>query len=269
MPAAGAIGAIGGALISAQAAGDAADEAASASGNMVAAQLADLNFRKKLYADFLRDYDAPLLKPLREKAAGEGPMDLGQNWAAIQRNFDVSGRNIEKNLARAGMTGSGYTKNAVTGLEMGRATALSDAYQKGLQNRDAMRMALGAMGKNMPQQATNLSGGYQNMAATYGGQAGMYGAQANQGWGNAAAGFSSGLQTIGQNWDKWFGSGAAAPAPSYNPEASYSTPGTSTATQARLADAAASYAPPTPAIPQAKLEAQDYYQNFNPYANDY
>lgn len=260
MPAAGAIGAVAGGALSYMGAKDQADAAASASSKQQQAMLADLAFRKQLYADFLRDYDTPLLKPLREKAAGEGPMDIGQNWAAIQRNFDTTGRNVEKALAHAGMLGSGYTPSAAAGLEMGRATALSDAYQRGIQNRDAMRLNLGAMGKTMPQQAAGVSQGYSNMAGFYGGQASQNSAAAAQSMGNAALGFQSGLQTIGENWGKWFPSQQAVPAQVAAPSQTYAAP---TATQARLLDAQAYQAPQVPIIPQAKIEAS-VWQPTNP-----
>ena len=259
MPAAGAIASVAGGVLGYMGAEEQADAAASASSKQQQAMLADLAFRKKLYADFLRDYDTPLLKPLREKAAGEGPMDLGQNWAAIQRNFDTTGRNVEKALAHAGMLGSGYTPSAATGLEMGRATALSDAYQRGIQARDAMRMNLGAMGKSMPQQAAGVSQGLSNMAGFYGGQAANYSAQSAQSMGNAALGFSSGLQAIGENWGKWFPQQALV-----QPQASSAPQVAPTATQARALDASA-YQPyrPAPIIPQAKIEAS-VWQPTNP-----
>ena len=257
MPAAGAIASVAGGVLGYMGAKDSADAAESASNKQQQAMLADLAFRKQLYNDFLRDYDTPLLKPLREKAAGEGPMDIGQNWAAIQRNFDTTGRNVEKALAHGGMLGSGYTPSAAAGLEMGRATALSDAYQRGIQNRDAMRMNLGAMGKSMPQQATGVSQGLTNMAGFYGGQAAQHSAASAQGMGNAALGFQSGLQTIGENWGKWF------PQQSTQPQPVAYTPGPApTATQARLLDAQA-YQPQAPIIPQAKIQAS-VWQPTNP-----
>lgn len=261
MPAAGAIATVAGSALSYQSASEQADAADANSRRMQDAQMADLAFRKQLYQDFLRDYDTPLLKPLREKLAGEGPLDLGQNWAAIQRNFDRSGTNVERALARGGMLGSGYTPSAAAGLEMGRATALSDAYDRGLKARDAGRLQMGQFGKALPQQATNLSQGYQNASGMYGGLASQNAAGAASAWGNVGGG----LQTIGENWGKWFGSGSST-APAAAPPVSVSTPGTSTATQARVMDANAmsAYAPPTgPIIPQAK---QDYsvWQPTNP-----
>ena len=204
------------------------------------AAAADLAFRQEQYDKWVNDYEKPLLEPLREKAQSEGPMNLGPAWANVQSNFDASGRNLEAAYARSGMTGSGLNQSGFASLEAGRASALGDAFQKGLNNRDNLRLTLANLGKQMPQQATNLKQGYSNEVSRYGNRVNQAGAQEDSDW--WAVG--SNLGTLGKIWGSYSGAPAS---PSV-----VSTPGSSTATQARIleANANAAYPQPAPVAPK-------------------
>lgn len=151
---------------------------------------ADQAFRQQQYDDYKKTF-GPLEEQLIQQASSEQPLNLGPTWARIQANFDQAGRNNEASLARKGMLGSGLdTHNA---LESGRAFALSDAFSKGIQGRDALRKEAISLGRSLPQQAGFLSQGNQNMAGLYGQQAGLYGSLAA----GAAQGFGSSLGALG------------------------------------------------------------------------
>lgn len=242
--------AVAGTMISAYSAYQQGKQADKANQQMRDAQGADLAFRQQQYDDYMNVYDKPLLGPLREKAVGEGPINLGPEWAQINRNFDNAGRRVEGSLAKAGMLGSGFTRGANTALETGRAGALTDAYSRGIQGRDALKMQLAQIGRGGNPQANALSQGFQN-------QAGMYGTMSNNFSNNAANGWNAagaGLNTLGQNWNKW-GLGNGSPDPQQ--PLVQSTPESSTATQARILDqqATAAYSQPQPSF-----ESYDAYR---------
>jgi hypothetical protein len=224
MPAAGAIATVGVGLIQANKQKKAAESAAN---SQAAASSSDLEFRKAQYQKWVDEYETPLVKPLIQKASGEGPLNLGPAWANIQQNFDASGRNLEAAYARSGMTGSGLNRSGFATLESARAGSLGDAFQKGLQNRDNLRMSLANFGKGMPESATNLQQGYGNTAA-------LYGDRANQA---ALSAVGAGLGSLGSAWGKYgargmFGLGAGT---AETPPVA-SAPYSATATQARLYD---------------------------------
>lgn len=150
----------------------------------------DQAFRQQQYDDYKQTY-GPLEQQLVQQASSESPLNLGPNWARIQSNFDQAGRNNEASLARKGMLGSGIDTH--NNLEGTRAYALSDAFSKGLQNRDALRYQLLQAGKNMPQQAGFVAQGNQNLSNFYGNQANLYAGAAGQ----AGQGISSSLGALG------------------------------------------------------------------------
>jgi hypothetical protein len=197
MPVAAAVATVAVGVYSANKAEKAAKRA-QASQDSAAAQ--DLAFRQEQYDKWVNEYETPLIKPMLQKVQSEGPLNLGPSWANIQGNFDASGRNLEAAYARSGMTGSGANRSGFATLESGRASALGDAFQKGLQSKDALKLQLANMGKSMPQQATNLQQGYGNQVDLYGQRL----SQAN----NAAAGswgaVGSGLNALGQAWPASF-----------------------------------------------------------------
>lgn len=161
---------------------------------------ADQAFRQQQYDDYKKTY-GPLEEQLVRQASSEQPLNLGPNWARIQQNFDQAGRNNEASLARKGQLGSGLDTHSA--LESGRAFALSDAFSKGIQARDALRKEAISLGRNLPQQASFLSQGNQQMAGFYGQQAGLYGGLAA----GAGQGLASSLGALG------YALGNQAPAP--------------------------------------------------------
>lgn len=201
MPAAAVAGA--GLLISAYSASTAASAQRRAQDLQQSAIQSDQAFRQRQYDDYKRMY-GPLEQELLQKANSEQPLNLGPNWSRIQANFDQAGRNNEASLARKGMLGSGIDTH--NNLESARAFTLSDAFSKGIQSRDALRLQLLNAGKNMPQQAGFVAQGNQNMANFYGNQANQYASAA----GAAGQGIASGLGALG------YALGNTAPAPTVN-----------------------------------------------------
>jgi hypothetical protein len=164
---------------------------------------ADQAFRKQQLDAYNKNY-GPMEQQMIQKANSESPLNLGPNWSRIQSNFDTAGRNNETSLARKGMLGSGADVNNT--LEGQRAYSLSDAFSKGLQNRDALRTQLMQAGKNMPQQAGFVAQGNQNMSNFWGNQANLYAGAA----GGAAQGMGSSIAGLGYALGNYPG---AAPAP--------------------------------------------------------
>ncbi len=151
---------------------------------------ADQAFRQQQYDDYKKQY-GPIEQEMTQRASSEQPLNLGPNWARIQSNFDTAGRNATTSLARKGMLGSGQDANSA--LEMGRAYTLSDAFSKGIQARDQLRLQLMQAGKNMPQQAGFVAQGNQNLSNFFGNQSNLF---ANAAAG-AGQGISSGLGALG------------------------------------------------------------------------
>jgi hypothetical protein len=200
------------------------------------AQSQDLAFREQLYDEWKNTY-GPLEKDLVNQASSDQPLNYAPVASKIQANFDTAGRNQEAALARSGNLGGGYQRNS--NLEMGRATALSDAYSQGLQQRDALRANLYSASKQMPGQATNVSQGFQNMAGLYGQQANTMMNASASGW----QGVGNGLSNLGYQLGQ---SSIQNQIPSAGLEVNngavpYTTQGTESLTQARLRDAGISY----------------------------
>jgi hypothetical protein len=196
MPAA-AVGAAG-ILVSAYQANQAQGAARDAANRQQEAMDRDMAFRQQQYQDYLNMYDKPLLEPLREKAQSEGPLNIGPNWAKIQTGFDDAGRNLERYMAKTGNLGSGLDRSSRATLESGRVASLADAWSKGLQSRDDLRMRLAAIGRQMPQQAGAVMEGNANQGAFWGGRMGQAAGAAAAGW----QGVGAGLGTLGQIWGK-------------------------------------------------------------------
>lgn len=188
MPAAAVAGV--GLLVSAYSAHQASQAQSRAADLQRSAIQSDQAFRQQQYDDYKKNY-GPLEQEMLQKANSEQPLNLGPNWARIQSNFDQAGRNNEVSLARKGMTGSGLDTH--NNLEGQRAYALSDAFSKGIQNRDALRLQLLNAGKNMPQQAGFASQGNQNLSNFWGNQSNLFAGAAGQ----AGQGISSSLGALG------------------------------------------------------------------------
>lgn len=171
---------------------------------------ADQAFRQQQYDDYKKNF-GPLEQELIQKASSEQPLNLGPNWARIQSNFDTAGRNNETSLARKGALGSGL--DIYNNRENARAYTLSDAFQKGIQGRDALRLQALQLGRQMPQQAGFAAQGNQNMANFWGNASNLYAGAAGQG----AQGISSGLGALGYA----LGNYSQAPPPTVDPKSLY------------------------------------------------
>lgn len=192
----------------------------------------DLAFRQSLWDDWQTNYQ-PLAQGLVEKANAEGPMNLGPAWANIQGNYDQAGRNLELSNARAGMTGSGLDASGRAVLEASRAGALGDAWQKGINSRDALRLQMAQFGKTVPQAATLMAQGYTNKGNLANQQLANANASASDAWGAVG----SGLSSLGQAWQKYGGVGmfglGSGDTSTTSPQIAAYEPGTATLTQAR------------------------------------
>ena len=184
----------------------------------------DQAFRQQQLDDYNKTY-GPMIKSLTQQASSEQPLNLGPNWANIQSTFDQAGRNNEASLARKGLLGSGIDRN--NNLEVGRGMALTDAYSKGLQSKQALMQQLVEAGKRMPGQTEAVMQGNQNMAGFYGNQGNLYANAAAQGW----QGVGNGLGSMGYFLTRQNG---ASPRTAYNGAEDFTTPGTTSLSQSRF-----------------------------------
>ena len=192
----------------------------------------DLAFRQGLWDDWQTNYQ-PHAQGLVEKANTEGPLNLGPAWANIQGNYDQAGRNLERSNSQAGMTGSGLDSSGRSVLEASRAGALGDAWQRGIQSRDALRLQMAQFGKTVPQAATLMTQGYTNKGNLANQQLAGANASASDAWGAVG----SGLSTLGNAWQKYGGTGmfglGSGDSSTTTPQIATYDPGTATLTQAR------------------------------------
>ena len=112
----------------------------------------------------------PLEQSLVQQASSTQPLFYGQMSGAINQNFDQAQRNAASQMAARGMSGSGLQGAGIQGMEMGRAGALSQAFNQGLQARQAL--GLNVLSRYQPLM------NQMNTQSAYGQLGGMYGQQA-------------------------------------------------------------------------------------------
>jgi len=135
----------------------------------------------------------PLEQKMIEQASSDQPLYYGQMSGAIQGNYDQAQRGLNTQMAMRGMSGSGLQGAQSTGLEMGRAGALSGAFQQGLQARTNLGMNV-LQRYNPAQNQQNMQQGLGQMGGFYGQQAQQFGNAAQQGWGMVGQGASDLMQ---------------------------------------------------------------------------
>lgn len=166
----------------------------------------------------------PLMQQYVQQASGGAPLDYGLISGGIQGGYDAAQRNLQSQLASRGLSASGLAGAGATGLEIGRAGALSQAFQQGLDRRRQLGLNV-LQHYNPGANVQGVAGAFGNMQNLYGQYAGMYG-QAAQGaygsaasaLGNAAKGFM--MQPAPQTPDVSGSINAAQPlpaAPQYQP----------------------------------------------------
>lgn len=137
----------------------------------------------------------PLEQQLVDQARSPLPLFYGPLSGQVQRSYDASGRNLATQFAQRGLSGSNLQGATLQGLELGRAGALSTAFQQGLQQR--LALAQNVLSRYQPLANTqNVSQGLGQLGGFYGQQAQLYGQAAAQGWQNVG----QGLQGLGQYW---------------------------------------------------------------------
>ena len=140
----------------------------------------------------------PLMDQYVQQASGSTPLDYGITSGAIQQNYDTAQRNLATQMAARGLSGSGLAGAGTGGLEIGRANALSSAFQQGLVNRRNLGMQV--LQHYNPQGAVQgVSNAYGNQQQMYGQYAGMYNQAAAQGYGAASSALGSAAQAYGMS----------------------------------------------------------------------
>jgi len=140
----------------------------------------------------------PLMDQYAQQASGGGPLDYGLMSGQIQGNFDQAQRNLATQMAARGLSGSGLAAGATGGMEIGRANALSGAYQTGLDRRRQLGLSV-LQHYNPGQDVQGVSQAYGNQQQMYGQYAGMYGQAAQQGYSSAASALGSAASAYGAN----------------------------------------------------------------------
>ena len=149
----------------------------------------------------------PLMTQYVQEASGSTPLDYGITSGAIQNNYDAAQRNLATQMAARGLGASGLAGAGAGGLEIGRANALSSAFQQGMVNR--RNLGLQVLQHYNPQGAVQgVSNALGNQQQMYGQYAGMYNQAAAQGYGAASSALGSAAQVYGMNQQP------QAPAPS-------------------------------------------------------
>jgi len=157
----------------------------------------DLASRQAFQAQQQQMY-GPLEQKMIEQASSDQPLYYGQMSGAIQGNYDQAQRGLNTQMAMRGMSGSGLQGAQSTGLEMGRAGALSGAFQQGLQARTALGMNV-LQRYNPFQNQANVQQGLGQMGEFYGQQANKFNQAAASGWGMVGQGASDLMQNqLGQ-----------------------------------------------------------------------
>lgn len=124
----------------------------------------------------------PLERQLVQQASSTQPLDYGVLAGNIQNQYGAAQRDLQASLASRGLSASGIAAGANTGLEIGRANALSAAFQQGLDRR--RQFAMGVLSRYNPgANVQGVAGAYGNQQNLYGQYANMYGQAAQQGYG--------------------------------------------------------------------------------------
>lgn len=170
---------IGGAasMMGANKAGKAASSAADQQRNL---SLQDLMFRQKMYEDEQRLY-GPLRQRLVNEAMSDRPLGYDVTSGQIRRAYADQNRRA-LGLAYQ-MPGSGLMSNALQSGRLNLASDLANAYQRGMDARRQMGMAV-AGGDKSAQLGMNYSQGLGNLSNFYGQQANQFNQAAAQGWQN-------------------------------------------------------------------------------------
>lgn len=154
----------------------------------------NLDLQRQFMAQQQATY-GPLQKQLIQMATSDQPLDYGLNSGAIQTNADAAERNLAQQMAMRGLSGSGVQAAGATGLELGRANALSQAFQQGLVNR--RNLGVNLLSQYNPAQGPMMVGNaLSQQAGMFGNFAGMYNNAAQQSWG----GLGQGLNAWAQNY---------------------------------------------------------------------
>ena len=177
---------------SGKAAGKAADQQSAMYQQDLASRQAFQNQQQQMYG--------PLEQKMVEMASSNQPLYYGQMSGAIQGNYDQAQRGLNTQMAMRGMSGSGLQGAQSTGLEMGRAGALSGAFQQGLQARTALGMNVLQRYNPLANQQ-NMQQGLGQMGGFYGQQEQRFDQAAAQGWGMVGQGASDLMenQRLGKN----------------------------------------------------------------------
>lgn len=188
----GGLGLLGSGL-SANAGKSAASDAAKASEQQAAAQMANLNYQKQM-AKWAMGYADPSLRRLSAEAKSDQPLDYGLMAAQIRRNYANQARNLT-GLGYGRMAGMG---SAMRGLQLGQASDLSQAFAEGLSKKRGLQQWLGGtMGGAAMGQAGNVGQAYGGLGNVYGQQAQQAYGAAQQGWQGAYQGILGAAQGLG------------------------------------------------------------------------
>lgn len=132
----------------------------------------------------------PLERQMVQEASSTQPLDYGLLAGNVQNQYGAAQRNLQASLASRGLSASGIASGANTGLEIGRANALSQAFQQGLDRR--RQLAMGVLSRYNPgANVQGVAGAYGNQQNLYGQYAGMYGQAAQQGYGQVGQALGS------------------------------------------------------------------------------
>lgn len=135
----------------------------------------------------------PLMSQYVHEASGDKPLDYGLMSGQIQGGYDAAQRNLQGMLAARGMSASGLGGAGATGLEIGRAGALANAFQTGMDRRRQLGLNV-LQHYNPAANVQGVAGAYGNLQNMYGQYSGMYGQAAAQGYGSAASSLGNAAQ---------------------------------------------------------------------------
>ena len=194
---------IGSALLGAASSKSAADSASNASAAATAASAeasaAQLEFNKEQYEDWQAIYGdtQEILSSYYNTLTPEVYAATGiQN---IESQYSTSKANLERSLAQKGITQSGITAGAMSGLEVARASANAAIQTEAPQqvaNAQANFLSIG-MG-NQAQLQGNISSTLGSQATMYAGQATNYTNQAAQAYSGIGQSIGSGVSSYMQ-----------------------------------------------------------------------
>lgn len=162
----------------------------------------------------------PLEQSLVQQASSTQPLFYGQMSGAINQNFDQAQRNAASQMAARGMSGSGLQGAGIQGMEMGRAGALSQAFNQGLQARQAL--GLNVLSRYQPlMNQMNTQSAYGQLGGMYGQQAMLQNQAQREMWQMGGQALQNGIQTYLNSKPK---SPQEPPSPGQPPSAPSGTP---------------------------------------------